>query len=201
MIRFFFICLGFLLIGIIVQQWIYSLDFAFMGGRALITPLLFICIAQAQRYTATLVFAFLTGLIWDADHCLGALSSSPAPEIAPILENLRYGYSIVLFGLIGFLIKLTQSLIPLRGLIINTLLTLFFFHLYLILESSLFFFIRGSIPENWEILTHISKISILSTIPAPLVLYLLGISWKALKSTETGYAVGLVSLIHKEPRS
>jgi len=198
MIRFFLICLGFLVIGTIIQQWVYSVEFSFLGGRILILPLFFLCIAQAQRYTTTLIFAFLTGLVWDADHCLGTLTFSPSPEIAPPLDNLRFGYSIILFGIIGFLVKLTQSLIPIRGLIISTLFTLLFLHLYLILDATMFCFIRGSIPESWQIFNHISQVSILSTIPAPLILLLLGLSWKLLKSNESGYAVGLVSLISKE---
>ncbi len=200
MIRYFFICLAFLIVGAMAQQWVYGLDFNFLGGRVLILPLFFFCIAHAQRYTATLIFALLTGLIWDADHCLGALNTSPSPDIAPALENLRFGYSIILFGILGFVIKLAQSLLPIRGVLVSTVTILIAFYLYMILEAVLFSFVRGALPENWSIFSYITRISLLSTMLAPVILFLLGLVWKLLKSNETGYAVGLVTLISKEPR-
>ena len=61
MIRYFFLCLTLLLTGVIIQQWIPAMGSHFYGARILVVPLFFFCIAHAQPYTPTLIFAFIAG--------------------------------------------------------------------------------------------------------------------------------------------
>ena len=203
MIRYFFVTLLFLAVGIIAQQWIYGASVTPFGVPILIIPALFLCISCAQSYTNTLIFAVLAGFIWDADHTLTSFQLpfqlAENRDIATP-DNLRFGYSIFLFGLTGFFIKFIQASLPIRGLFINTLLVALSFLLYLIMEATLFCFIQGSFPTNFSILLFITKTVGISSIIAPFCLYFLGLIWLKITPDERPLPADLTRVLSKKTR-
>ncbi len=192
MIRYFLISLIVLVIGVCLQQWYYGLNRAFWGVTPLITPLFFLCVAAAQRYPVVLILAFLVGIVWDADHCLAPFQFNTELDISTP-DNLRFGYSIFLFGVAGFFVKFFQALIPFRGVLVHTLIVLATLFGYLVSEAVLFSFIRGAFPSGFSIFLYLGKIALVSVLPAPLILYGMGYCWRLLKAEEAGFAVGMHS--------
>ena len=193
MIRYFFISLLILVLAVCLQQWYYGLNRFVWEVPVLITPLVFLCVAAAQRYPVALVLAFMVGMAWDADHSLAPFRFNTELDISTP-DNLRYGYSIFLFGVAGFFVKFFQALIPFRGVLVHTVIVLFTLFGYLVSEAVLFCFVRGSFPADFLIFWYLGKVALVSILPAPLVLYGMGYCWRLLKTDEPGFAVGMRSL-------
>jgi len=196
MIRYFFICLAVFIFGCLAQQFIYGIQLDYGVGKILLLPLFFFCIASVQNYVSTLFFAFIMGLLWDADHCL-TFQDSPISDVPPV-DNLRFGYSIFLFGIMGFVMKLLQAVIAFRGLLISTVLVFLCLLTYLLLEGMLFYFVRGAVPSGSSILRFILESSGYTSLMAPLLLVALGVLWKLLKIDLDNNASSLITLLKKD---
>jgi cell shape-determining protein MreD len=92
-----------LLIAFLVQQFVP----AFTGlshARFLIVHLVFLCCAVTVTTPTMLLLAFIGGLLWDAHCYLAPIVADPEVYSQPV-ESLRFGYSIILFGIAGFLMQ------------------------------------------------------------------------------------------------
>lgn len=196
MIRYFFICLAFLVLAAIVQQWVPSFGGTLYNSRILLVPLVFFCIAHAMGYTATLIFAIIAGFLWDAENVLAPYYDTTDGE-SQTVDNLKFGYSIFLFGIIGFLIKFLQAALTHRGLLLYVTSVLLSFIIYLLLENLIIFFVRGTGTADHRFLYQIAYTAIFSTLLSPLLFIILGLIWKALKCSKRGVAEGMNVLIQR----
>ncbi len=160
-----------LLAAFLVQQFVP----AFTGlshSRILIVHLVFLCSAVTVATPTMLLLAFIGGILWDAHCSLAPIVADSEVYRAPV-ESLRFGYSILLFAAMGFLM---QGLIPLfrQGKWqFSALLTGVATFLYLTAEYILISFVRGDFTITRSIVRLMSYTSLLTMLFSPLVFWLL----------------------------
>ncbi|NWK56154.1 hypothetical protein HW115_11080 [Verrucomicrobiaceae bacterium N1E253] len=156
----------------ILQQFMPAIG-ALYGARVLIFPLVFLCIAVTVEIPSMLGLAFLCGFLWDAQHTLGPLGGDP--EIYPTPpESLHFGYSIILYGLMGFLMQGIQPLFRDGKWHLSAILSGIAILLYLLIEYLLINFVRGNFSIPAGALYRIYLTSALTMLFSPLVFWLLG---------------------------
>lgn len=116
-------------------------------------------------YTQGLLFAFLAGVFQDAAHILNYYADIPEIIEQPV-EHLKFGYSIILLGVVTLMTKIFQNLAKLRGVIPTLLWISFAISSYLVLECLLIAFVRGSFPHGELWLKQIGYSVLFSTAAA-----------------------------------
>lgn len=171
MIRYAFITLLLLLIAFVVQQFLPAFT-GFYNSRILLMQLVFLCTAVTVEQPAMLLLAFVGGFLWDAQSTLGPHGGDPVVYNQPV-DSLRFGYSILLFAAMGFLMHGIQPWfragkwqfsIPLSGIAIL---------LYLSAEYFLICFVRGEFFVTRATLMQIATTSLVTMAFAPVVFWLL----------------------------
>jgi hypothetical protein len=145
-------------------------------ARLLLVPVVFFACAVALRFPVMLLFAFATGLVWDARHLV--IDSASAGEqvfnAAPSLEaaSPSFGYSILLYGLLGSLMQGIRPLfrrgrweLPVLMCGLGTALLLTFEHLW-------FCFLRGRFFFSEAVWLHIGTTALLSMMISPVIFLL-----------------------------
>lgn len=171
MIRYAFITLLLLLAAFVVQQFLPAFT-GLYNSRILLMQLVFLCAAVTVDQPAMLLLAFVGGFLWDAQSTLGPHGGDPSVYNQPV-DSLRFGYSIVLFAGIGFLMHGVQPWfragkwqfsIPLSGIAV---------FLYLAAEYFLICFVRGEFFVTRATLLQVGMTSLLTMAFAPVVFWLL----------------------------
>ena len=163
-------------------------------ARFLVIPVFFFCLALAQSYSATLFFACLCGILWDCENSIAP--SLNGDNVDPV-DNLRFGYSVFLFGITGFGIKYVQAILPLRGWGIYVPIVFIFLTFYLLLEYLMILFVRGGSNTDHRFLYQILYSSILSITFAPLILTGLKFIHRIFNPWEKGNLEGFEHFISK----
>ncbi|MGC4017747.1 MAG: hypothetical protein QM755_24995 [Luteolibacter sp.] len=101
MIRYTLITILLVLAAFAAQQFLPALT-GLHNARILLVQLVFLCAAVTVGTPTMLLLAFIGGFLWDAQNTLGPAGGDPEIYSQPV-EALRFGYSIVLFGAMGFL--------------------------------------------------------------------------------------------------
>ncbi len=167
MIRYHLSLIALILIGCILQQFVPVIT-PLYDARALILPLVFLCAAVTVRLSMMLLLAFLAGFLWDAQHYLGSHGGDPG-VYTELVPSLSFGYSILLYGFMGFIMQSMQPLFR-RGLWqVSVLLTGVATFLYLFAEFSLITFVRGEFLYPSRVFLQISLTAALTMIGSPLV--------------------------------
>jgi cell shape-determining protein MreD len=160
-----------LLAAFVVQQFLP----AFTGlhhSRILLVQLVFLCCAVTVGQPTMLVLAFIGGFLWDAQCALGPHGGDP--EIySQQVENLRFGYSILLFGGMGMLMQGIQPLFKQGKWHISALLTGIAVLLYLAAEYTIVNFVRGEFVLNRPTMMQMLWTAVLTMLFSPLVFWLL----------------------------
>jgi len=119
-----------------------------------------------------LTLAFVAGFLWDTQHYLGPQGGDPAIYQYSV-PNMRFGYSILLYGFMGMLMQSIQPLFR-RGIWqVSALLSGVSIALYLSIEFLLIAFVRGSYQLPLEVLHKIWISSTLTMIASPIIFALL----------------------------
>lgn len=171
MIRYNLSTVILLLAAFLVQQFIPAL-MGLSHARILIVHLVFLCAAVTVATPTMLLLAFIGGALWDAHCSLAPISADPEVYIQPV-ESLRFGYSILLFAAMGFLM---QGLIPLfrQGKWqFSALLSGVAILLYLTAEYIIISFVQGDFIVTRDILRFLFYTSVLTMLFSPLVFWLL----------------------------
>jgi hypothetical protein len=171
MIRYTFCLLILVLLAVVVQQFLPALD-VLNGSRMLLVPLVFLCGAVTLPTPLMLALAFVCGFLTDAEATLGPHGGDPEVYIRQT-EALRFGYSIVLYGVMGFIMQGIQPLFRQGRWQVSTLLTGVSVFLYLLTEYLLINFVRGGFTFGRVTLLKIMFTSGLTMIFSPLVFWLL----------------------------
>ena len=160
-----------LLAAFLVQQFIP----AFTGlshSRILFVHLVFLCAAVTVATPTMLLLAFIAGTLWDAHCSLAPMIVDPEVYRQPV-ESLRFGYSIILFAAMGFLMQGLKPLFQQGKWHFSALLSGITIFLYLAAEYILISFIRGDFTISRSILRLMSYTSLLTMLFSPLVFWLL----------------------------
>ena len=141
-------------------------------ARILILPLVFLCSAVTVHVGPMLLLAFICGFLWDAQHLLGPPGGDVKVYTEPV-EMMMFGYSIILYAAMGFLMQGIQPLfregkwqvsVPLAGVAI-------FF--YLAAEFLLITFVRGDFMVTRGVVMKITFSSLLTMLLSPIVFWIL----------------------------
>ena len=165
MIRYSAITVLLLLAAFLLQQFLP----AFTGlyhSRILLVQLVFLCCAVTVSQPVMLLLAFIAGFLWDAQYALGPHGGDPATYTQQV-ENLRFGYSILLFGGMGFLMLGIQPLFRQGYWQLSAALSGVSIFLYLIAEYSIICFVRGGFFISRPTLLMILFSSLLTMLFSP----------------------------------
>jgi len=171
LIRYTLIAVLLLLAAFIAQQFIP----AFTGlhhSRILLVHLVFLCAAVTLGAPAMLLLAFIAGFLWDAHCALGPAAGDPEVYNQPV-ESLRFGYSILLFGIAGYLMQGVQPLFHQGKWQVSAALTGIAVLLYLLAEYLLINFVRGEFTFTRSTAFQILVTSGLTMLLSPFVFWLL----------------------------
>lgn len=171
MIRYSFITILLLLAAFVVQQFLP----AFTGlhhSRILLVQLVFLCCAVTVGQPTMLLLAFIGGFFWDAQCALGPHGGDPEVYTQQV-ENLRFGYSILLFGGMGVLMQGIQPLFKQGKWHFSALLSGIAVLLYLAAEYTIINFIRGEFALNQATMRQMAWTAFLTMLFSPLVFWML----------------------------
>lgn len=141
MIRYTLSVLLLIALALIVEQFVPAFT-GLYGSRLLLVALVFLCASVTVPAPVMLLLAFVCGLLTDAQNTLGPHGGDPDVYQRPV-EPLRFGYSIPLYGVVGFLMQGIQPLFRQGKWQFSALLSGVALLVYLTAEYSLINFVRG----------------------------------------------------------
>ena len=161
-----------LALSFLAQEFIPVVTWAY-EARLLLVPVVFFASAVALPFPLMLVFAFATGFVWDARHLViggggvaeqafgsGALFDPASPS---------FGYSILLYGLLGSLMQGIRPLFRRGRWELPVLMCGLGTAMLLTIEHLWFCFLRGRFFFSEEIWLHIGTSALLSMMISPVV--------------------------------
>jgi cell shape-determining protein MreD len=170
-IRYTLSLLIMILLALVAQQFIPALTGLF-NSRLLLVTLVFLCASVTVGPPVMLALAFVCGFLWDAQNALGPAGGDPAVYSDPV-ESLRFGYSIVLYGIIGYLIQGIQPLFREGKWQFSAFLVGVSIFVYLVAEYLIINFVRGDFVFSRATLFQIVFTSTLTMLFSPLVFWIL----------------------------
>ncbi|MDG1357839.1 MAG: hypothetical protein P8P36_06570 [Akkermansiaceae bacterium] len=160
-----------ILAACMVQQFSPAIPTLF-GARVLILPLVFLCCCVCVDFASMLLLAFICGFLWDAQHTLGAQGGDPAIYADPV-ESLRFGYSIILYAMMGLLMQFVQPIFRKAKWHTSAILAGVGIFSYLFAEYLLLNFVRGDFTFPPSVLYRIYLSSALTMFFSPLVFWII----------------------------
>ena len=119
-----------------------------------------------------LLLAFIGGLLWDAQCHLGPIVADPEVYSHPV-ESLRFGYSIILFGVAGFLMQGLNPVFRQGKWHFSAIFSGIAIFLYLAAEFVVISFIRGDFTITRSIIRLMFYTSLLTMTLSPIVFWIL----------------------------
>lgn len=171
MIRYSIITILLLLAAFVVQQFIPAFT-GFNHSRILLVQLVFLCCAVTVGQPTMLLLAFIGGFFWDAQCALGPHGGDPDVYTQQV-ENLRFGYSILLFGGMGLLMQGIQPLFKQGKWQFSAILSGIAVMLYLSAEYIIINFVRGDFMLNRATIMQMGYSALLTMLFSPLIFWLL----------------------------
>ena len=171
MLRYNLSTVIFLLIAFLVQQFVPAFS-GLIHARFLIVHLVFLCCAVTVTTPTMLLLAFIGGLLWDAQCYLAPIVADPEVYSHPV-ESLRFGYSIILFGVAGFLMQGLNPVFRQGKWQFSAILSGIAIFLYLAAEFIVISFIRGDFTITRSILRLMFYTSILTMTLSPIIFWIL----------------------------
>jgi len=145
---------------------------ALFGARVLILPLVFLCCCVCVDFASMLLLAFICGFLWDAQHTLGAQGGDPAMYADPV-ESLRFGYSVILYAMMGLFMQFIQPLFRKAKWHTSSILAGVGIFSYLFAEYLLLNFVRGDFSFPPSVLYRIYLSSALTMLFSPLIFWII----------------------------
>lgn len=167
MLRYALSLLLFILLAVIAQQFLPAF-IELYNARIFLLLIVFLCIAVSVPLPVMFLYALICGFLWDAQCAL----SSPVVDTNIYLNpvaSLRFGSSILLFGLVGLLMHGFRPLFLQGKWYVSALLTGIATFLYCMSEYTLIDFIRGSFTARQGVVLQCAYTSLFSIIVSPLV--------------------------------
>ncbi len=163
--------IGFLLLSCILQQFLPAFS-PWYDARILILPLVVLCSSATVSTACMLVLAFLGGFLWDAQQLI------PLHEGDPLVyhsqpDTMKFGYSIILYALMGFLMQGLRPLFKGNAWYLSAPLTGVAIFLYLFVEYLLRSFLAGGFSLDNGIIEQIGATSLLTMMVSPFIFWIL----------------------------
>jgi cell shape-determining protein MreD len=169
--RYSLITILLLLASFVLQQFLPAFTGIYQS-RIFLVQLVFLCCAVTVGSPTMLLLAFIGGFLWDAHCALGTDGGDPEVYTQPV-ESLRFGYSILLFAAMGFLMQGIQPLFKQGKWQFSALLSGIAIFLYLTAEYAIITFIRGEFIFTQTTLRQMASTSLLTMLISPLLFWLL----------------------------
>lgn len=134
--------------------------------RILIFSAFFLSVAITVGTPMMLLLAFTAGFLWDCQHTLGPHMGSDLIYTEKV-ESIRFGQSIILYGLMGGTILSFQPLFREGKWKTPTIIGSITLYIYLWVEYLIINIVRGEFAVNYAIFYKISFTSLLSTLLIP----------------------------------
>jgi hypothetical protein len=170
-IRYSFITILLLLASFVVQQFLPALT-GIHQSRIMLIQLVFLCAAVTVGQPTMLLLAFIGGFFWDSHCALGPHGGDPEVYTQQV-ESLRFGYSILLFGAMGFLMQGIQPLFKQGKWQFSAFLSGIAIFLYLAAEYAIINFVRGDFVLSKATVMQMVFTSLLTMLFSPFVFWLL----------------------------
>ena len=164
--------LGFVLLAVIVQQFIPTFTGLF-GAQVLLLPMVFLCAAASVSNPAMLALAFLCGFLHDAEQVVASAPIGDPDVYGRPEPYLPFGYSIFLYGIMGYLMQSIQPLFQNGRWLASSLLVGASMFFYLLIEYLLINFIRGGFSFGPLTFFKIAFTSAIAMIGAPFIIWVL----------------------------
>ncbi len=171
MIRYNLSTVILLLIAFQVQQFVPALT-GLSHARFLIVHLVFLCCAVTVTTPTMLLLAFIGGLLWDAHCYLAPIIADPEVYTQPV-ESIRFGSSIILFGVAGFLMQGLNPLFREGKWQFSAIFSGIAIFLYLTAEFIVISFIRGDFTITRSIFRLMIYTSVLTMTLSPIIFWIL----------------------------
>lgn len=166
------ICLiGLLLLSCLIQQFLPSFP-GWHHAHILLIPLVVLCGSVTVSPTGMVILAFLGGFLWDAQQVLLVAQGDPL-VYDPSPDRLIFGYSIVLYGMMGFLMQGVRPIFQDGKWYVTAVLSGIAIFLYLAIEYLLRSFIIGGYYLDQGIIKQIAATSALTLLLSPFIFWLL----------------------------
>jgi cell shape-determining protein MreD len=170
-IRYTFITILLVLAAFVVQQFLPALT-GFHGSRIMLVQLVFLCCAVTVESPAMLLLAIICGFLWDANSVTGPHGGDPQIYTQPV-ESIRFGFSILLFAVMGTLMQGIQPLFKQGKWWFSALLSGIVVFIYLAAEYSMICFIRGGFILTKATLHQMVFSSLLTMLFSPIIFWIL----------------------------
>ena len=171
MIRYSIATIILLLAAFVLQQFMPAFT-GLYDSRILLVQLVFLCCAVTVAQPTMLLLAFIGGFFWDAQCALGPHGGDPEVYTHPV-ESMRFGYSILLFGGMGYLMQGIQPLFKQGKWQFSAILSGIAVILYLASEYAMINFVRGDLVVNQPTLLQIGFTALVTMLFSPLIFWLL----------------------------
>jgi len=171
MIRYLLSVILFLLSAFLLRQFVPVIP-QFYDARLFLVPLVFICISVTLNVSGMLLLSLICGILWDAQHVILPSSGDPEIYVQPV-ATLRFGYSILLFALAGFIMQGVQPVFREGKWQLSTLVTGVALFFYLFVELMILSFVRGRFDLSASSLKFILYSSLLTMLISPFVFHFL----------------------------
>ena len=171
MIRYSFTTILLLLAAFVVQQFLPAFT-GMHNSRIHLVQLVFLCEAVTVGQPTMLLLAFIGGFFWDAHCALGPHGGDPEVYSQQV-ESLRFGYSILLFGAMGFLMQGIQPLFKQGKWQFSAFLSGIAIFLYLAAEYIIINFVRGDFILSSATVMQMVFTSLLTMLFSPFIFWLL----------------------------
>lgn len=178
--KFFLAALLLILLTFLLQEFIPVFDWVY-GSRLLLVHTAFYAVAIAVPFPAMLLFAFLTGFLWDARYHL-PLASAEGIADGYAASELPFGFTIFLLGLTGALIQGVRPLFRRGRWELPIVMIGGCTALVLLLEYLVISFHRGALILSGEFWWKVVMTSLFSALVSPLLLL-----WLARVAVQTRY--------------
>ena len=157
--------------ALVVQQFMPTFT-GIHDSRILLLQLVFLCAAVTVGQPTMLLLAFIGGFLWDAQCALGP-DVGDANVYTERVESLRFGFSVLLFGGLGFLMQGIQPLYRTGKWQFSVVLCGIAIFFYLMSEYLLINFLRGDFMITRATFMQMVYTSVLTMLISPLILWTL----------------------------
>lgn len=163
-----FLCI---ILALLLQQFLPTMS-SLHEARILILPLTFLCCAVTVNVPAMLFLAFISGIFWDLSQYLYCPPVEHSLYQNPV-ETMRFGYSCLLFALMGFGMFGIQPLFREGKWYFSALLSGFVLFLYLIVDFGTLTFVRGEPVFPRQLFHQMLLSALISMALSPLIFFIL----------------------------
>ncbi len=172
-----------MVLSFVVEEFIPAIPIA-QNARLFIAPVFFFSAAVAVPFPVMLMLAFLTGFIWDARYLQITITDTLAEAVSGFGSgsaaagynfamssglDLRFGSSILMFGLIGTLMQGIRPLFRRVRWELPVLMVGMVMALWLSIQYLLITFLRGEIFFPFEVLSKLITNTLMAMLAAPLI--------------------------------